>query len=174
VPDRVQQVIDNGLAGPEPDLGFVRQTVALAAVAVVVTATANYLTNVRLYRTTENGLASLRVRAFRRVHDLSVLHQAAERRGSLVSRVTSDVDTLSTFMQWGGLLILVSSAQLVLATGLMLFWSWQLTLVVFVCFLPLVFVVRAMQQRLHAAFRLVRERVGEMLGAVAESVVGAP
>jgi putative ABC transport system ATP-binding protein len=174
VPIAVQQVIDRGLAGPEPDLGFVRLTVALAAVAVVLTASANYLTNVRLYRTTENGLAALRVRAFRRVHDLSVLHQAAERRGSLVSRVTSDVDTLSTFMQWGGLLILVSSAQLVLATALMLFWSWQLTLVVYLCFLPLVFVVRAMQQRLHAAFRLVRERVGEMLGAVAESVVGAP
>jgi putative ABC transport system ATP-binding protein len=174
VPIAVQQVIDKGLSGPEPDLGFVRLTVALAALGVVITATANYLTNVRLYRTTENGLASLRVRAFRRVHDLSVLHQAAERRGSLVSRVTSDVDTLSTFMQWGGLLILVSSAQLVLATVLMLFWSWQLTLVVYLCFLPLVFVVRAQQQRLHAAFRLVRERVGEMLGAVAESVVGAP
>ena len=174
VPIAVQQVIDRGLAGPEPDLDFVRLTVALAALAVVVTATANYLTNVRLYRTTENGLASLRVRAFRRVHDLSVLHQAAERRGSLVSRVTSDVDTMSTFMQWGGLLILVSSAQLVLATALMLFWSWQLTIVVYLCFLPLVFVVRSMQQRLHAAYRLVRERVGEMLGAVAESVVGAP
>jgi putative ABC transport system ATP-binding protein len=174
VPIAVQQVIDKGLSGPDPDLAFVRLTVGLAALAVVVTATANYLTNVRLYRTTENGLASLRIRAFRRVHDLSVLHQAAERRGSLVSRVTSDVDTLSTFMQWGGLLILVSSAQLVLATALMLFWSWQLTLVVYLCFLPLVFVVRAQQQRLHAAFRLVRERVGEMLGAVAESVVGAP
>ena len=44
----------------------------------------------------------LRVRAFRHVHDLSVLTQNAERRGSLVSRVTSDVDTISQFMQWGG------------------------------------------------------------------------
>ena len=117
---------------------------------------ANYLTNVRLYRTTENGLAALRVRAFRRVHDLSVLHQAAERRGSLVSRVTSDVDTMSTFMQWGGLLILVSTAQLTLATVLMLFWSWQLTLVVYLCFLPLVFAVRSFQQRLQAAYGAVR------------------
>jgi putative ABC transport system ATP-binding protein len=46
-----------------------------------------------------------------------VLHQAAERRGSLVSAVTSDVDTMSTFMQWGGLLIIVSAAQLSLATS---------------------------------------------------------
>ncbi|HVM26840.1 MAG TPA: ABC transporter ATP-binding protein, partial [Mycobacteriales bacterium] len=174
VPVAVQQTIDNGLAGDEPDLALVRWAVALAALAVVGTAVANFRMNVRLYRTTENGLAALRTRAFRRVHDLSVLHQAAERRGSLVSRVTSDVDTVSTFMQWGGLLVLVSSAQLLLATVLMLFWSWQLTLVVYVCFLPLFLAVRWFQQALQRAYRLVRERVGEMLGAVGESVVGAP
>ena len=174
VPVAVQQTIDHGLSGPEPDLPLVRLACGLALLAVVVTAGANYVTNVRLYRTAENGLSALRVRAFRRVHDLSMLHQAAERRGSLVSRVTSDVDTMSTFMQWGGLLILVSTAQLTLATVLMLFWSWQLTLVVYLCFLPLVLAVRSFQQRLHTAYGVVRTRVGEMLGAVAESVVGAP
>ena len=175
VPIAVQQTIDHGLLRPAgPDLPLVRTACLLAALAVIMTAVANYQMNVRLYRTTENGLAALRVRAFRRVHDLSVLHQAAERRGSLVSRVTSDVDTMSTFMQWGGLLVVVSAAQLALATVLMLFWSWQLTLLVYVCFLPLFLAVRHFQQRLQGAYRIVRERVGEMLGAVAESVVGAP
>jgi ATP-binding cassette subfamily B protein len=175
VPIAVQQTIDHGLTGPDgPDLALVRLACGLALAAVLVTAVANYLMNVRLYRTTENGLAALRVRAFRRVHDLSVLHQAAERRGSLVSRVTSDVDTISTFMQWGGLLVVVSTAQLLLATVLMLVWSWQLTLVVYACFLPLMLAVRAFQQRLQLAYRAVRERIGELLGAIAESVVGAP
>ena len=174
VPVAVQQTIDKGLSGPVPDTGLVRTACLLALLAVVVTAVANYAMNVRLYRTTEGGLAALRVRAFRRVHDLSVLHQAAERRGSLVSRVTGDVDTISTFMQWGGLLVVVSTAQMLLATALMLFWSWQLTLLVYVCFLPLFFAVKRFQVRLQAAYRLVRERVGELLGAVAESVVGAP
>ncbi len=174
VPIAVQQTIDHGLTGPGgPDLALVRLACGLAALAVVATAVANYLTNVRLYRTTENGLAALRVAAFRRVHDLSMLHQAAERRGSLVSRVTGDVDTISTFMQYGGLLCIVSAAQVLLATLLMLFWSWQLTLVVYVCFLPLVYAVRHFQKRLQTAYRAVRERVGEMLGAVPESVVGA-
>jgi len=175
VPVAVQQTLDNGLLRPEgADLGLVRIACAAGLVAVLVTAVAGYATNVRLYRTTENGLSALRVRAFRRVHDLSVLHQAAERRGSLVSRVTSDVDTISTFMQWGGLLIVVSAAQLALATVLMLFWSWQLTLLVYLCFVPLVFAVKAFQLRLEGAYRVVRERVGEMLGVVAETVVGAP
>jgi ATP-binding cassette subfamily B protein len=174
VPLAVQQTIDHGLSGPTPDLVLVRTACALAAVAVAVTGVANYLMNVRLYRTTENGLLALRTRAFRRVHDLSVLHQASERRGSLVSRVTGDVDTISTFMQFGGLLIVISAAQLVLATALMLWWSWPLTLVVYGCMLPLLLSLRVFQKKLQTAYRSVRERIGEMLGAVSESVVGAP
>jgi ATP-binding cassette subfamily B protein len=174
VPLAVQQTIDHGLNKDHPDLGLVRVACALAAVAVAVTALANYLMNVRLYRTTEDGLLALRTRAFRRVHDLSVLHQATERRGSLVSRVTGDVDTISTFMQFGGILIVVSAAQVVLATALMAWWSWQLTLIVYACMLPLVLSLRVFQQRLQVAYRHVRERIGEMLGAVSESVVGAP
>jgi ATP-binding cassette subfamily B protein len=173
VPLAVQQTIDHGLSGPNPDIGLVRVACGLAALAVGVTALANYLMNVRLYRTTENGLFALRTRAFRRVHDLSVLHQASERRGSLVSRVTGDVDTISTFMQFGGLLIIVSSAQVVIATALMIWWSWQLTLVVYLCLLPLLFLLRAFQQRLQLAYSLVRVRIGELLGAVSEAVVGA-
>ncbi|MDT7546392.1 MAG: ATP-binding cassette, subfamily bacterial, partial [Actinomycetota bacterium] len=175
VPVAVQQTIDHGLNRPgSPDLGLVRLACGLAALAVVLTAGANYLMNVRLYRTSESGLAALRVRAFRRVHDLSVLHQAAERRGSLVSRVTSDVDTMSTFMQWGGLLVLISVAQVLLTTVVMLWWSWQLTLLVYLCFLPLVLAIRVFQRALQSAYKIVRERIGELLGAVAESVVGAP
>ena len=72
----MQQTIDHGLSGPTADLHLVRVACGLAALAVGVTAVANYLMNVRLYRTTEDGLLALRTRAFRRVHDLSVLHQA--------------------------------------------------------------------------------------------------
>lgn len=174
VPVAVQQTVDQGLRGANgPDVGRVRDAVLLAAVATLVTAVASYRLNVRLFRTTESGLATLRVRAFRHVHDLSVLTQNAERRGSLVSRVTSDVDTISTFMQWGGLLMVVSVGQLIVATVLMAVYSWQLTVLVWVCFLPLFLIMRKLQQRVSTIYGLVRERVGELLGAVSESVVGA-
>jgi ATP-binding cassette, subfamily B, bacterial len=174
VPIAVQQTIDDGLLGAHgPDVARVRDAVLVAGVAVIVTAVCAYRLNVRLFRTTETGLATLRVRAFRHVHDLSVLTQNAERRGSLVSRVTSDVDTISTFMQWGGLLMVVSLGQLVVATVLMAIYSWQLTIIVWVCFLPLFLLLRTFQKRVSAAYAAVRERVGDMLGAVSESVVGA-
>ena len=175
VPIAVQQTIDHGLRGSGgADLGLIATFVATAAVILVGTAAAAFAMNVRLFRTSETALANLRTKAFRHVHDLSMLHQQSERRGSLVSRVTSDVDQISQFVQWGGILLLVSVGQVLLATVIMLVYSWQLTLVVYVCFLPLVFAVRFFQRRLAVAYGRSRERVGDLLGAIAESVVGAP
>ncbi|WP_433185302.1 ABC transporter ATP-binding protein [Actinoallomurus sp. CA-150999] len=174
VPVAVQQTLDSGLrAKGGPDIGFIRTAVIVCAVAVVVTALAAYLMNVRLYRTSENGLAALRVRAFRHVHDLSMLTQSGERRGSLVSRVTSDVDQISQFMQYGGLMIIIAGGQLIVATVLMAVYSWPLALLVWVVFLPLAYALRIFQRWLSKAYGTVRERVGDMLSAVSESVVGA-
>ncbi|MCZ2828254.1 ABC transporter ATP-binding protein [Modestobacter sp. VKM Ac-2986] len=175
VPIAVQQTLDRGLGAPTgPDIDLVRVLVAISVVVVLVTSLAVYRMNVRLFRTTETALAGLRVRAFRHVHDLSVLHQQGQRRGSLVSRVTSDVDQLSVFMQWGGVLGLISVGQLVVATIVMAVYSWQLTLLVLVCFVPLAMAVKYFSRKLATVYGVVRERVGDVLGAVAESVVGAP
>ena len=174
VPIAVQQTIDRGLLAPGgPDVGLVQGLVAVAAVVVLVTAVAVYRMNVRLFRTTETALAGLRVRAFRHVHDLSVLHQQGQRRGSLVSRVTSDIDQMSTFMQWGGVLGVVSLGQLIVATVVMALYSWQLTLLVVACFVPLAVAVRFLARRLAAVYGIVRERVGDVLAGVSEAVVGA-
>lgn len=175
VPVAVQQTIDKGLGRPDgPDLAFIRTAVLLCAAAVLVTAVCAYLMNVRLYRTSEGGLASLRVRAFRHVHDLSMLTQSGERRGALVSRVTGDVDQISQFMQSGGLMFIVSIGQLVVASVLMAVYSWPLALLVWAAFVPLAFALRRFQRVLSRAYMRVREQMGDLLAAVSESVVGAP
>jgi ATP-binding cassette, subfamily B, bacterial len=177
VPVAVQQTIDHGVTNPQGgvkvDLGAIRASVGIAVVAVVITALAAYRLNVRLFTTAESGLATLRVRTFEHVHRLSILRQAAERRGALVSRVTSDVDQLSNFLQWGGIQLLVSTLQLLLATVLMLYYSWPLTLLVYVCFAPLAWLARKMSLRLAAAYGRVRERVAVVLSGISEAVVGA-
>ncbi|MEX0953234.1 MAG: ABC transporter ATP-binding protein [Nitriliruptoraceae bacterium] len=175
VPIAVQQTIDDGLGGAEgaADLTVVTTIIAWAAVAVATTAIASGWMNYRLASVVEGALSDLRVAAFRHIHDLSMLHQASQQRGSLVSRVTSDVDEISRFMQWAGLNLVTAIGQLSVATIVMTFYSWRLTLVVLVVFLPFVFVGRWFQRRLTAAYVIVRENVGRLLGVIAESVVGA-
>ncbi len=169
----VEAVLDHGLRGGHAHVGTIRALVAAGAAAIAVTALANTVMNARLYRASETGLAHLRVLTFRHIHDLSVLHQQAERRGALVSRVTGDIDTVSIFMQFGGIFLVTATGQLLIATVLMFVYSWQLALLVLASFGPLAFVGRRLQPRLSAAYGRVRQRVGEMLGAIAESVVGA-
>ncbi|MEZ0493781.1 ABC transporter ATP-binding protein [Kineococcus sp. TBRC 1896] len=174
VPVAVQQTIDTGVqAQGGPDVGRIVLLCAVAALVVLVTAGTAWIVNVRLFRATEAGLASLRVRAFRHVHDLAVLTQSGERRGSLVSRVTSDVDTISTFLQTGMLVLVLSAGQVLLATAAMFFYSWQLALVVLGCFVPLVLARQRLQRPVTRAYQAVRVRMGDLLAAVSETVVGA-
>ena len=174
VPVAVQQVIDKGVNAPGgPDMRFVGVVVTLAAVAVLVTSLATYKMTYRLFSSAERGLATLRTKAFRHVHDLPLLTQNTERRGALVSRVTSDVDQVSQFLVFGGVISIVSVGQVIVATIVMAVYSWQLTIVVWVCFLPLFLSLRYFQQRLSAAYGIVRQQVGVMLSKVSEPVVGA-
>lgn len=174
IPFVVQRTTDDGiLASGGPDVDVVIAWVLVALVGVVVTALSAYLVNVRLFRASESGLATLRVKAFRHIHDLAMLTQNTERRGSLVSRVTSDVDTISMFVQFGGLMLMINVAQISLATILMVVYSPPLALVVWLCFVPLFFIIKKFQGILGRAYTRVRERVGDMLGAISEAVVGA-
>ncbi|CAA9363115.1 MAG: Heterodimeric efflux ABC transporter, permease/ATP-binding subunit 2 [uncultured Nocardioidaceae bacterium] len=174
VPVAVQQTLDNGLNAPGgPDTGFMTTMAVVAAVAIVVTGVASYLMTSRLFAAAERGLATLRVKAFRHVHDLPLLTQNTESRGALVSRVTSDVDQVSQFLIFGGIIAVVSVGQVAVATVIMAVYSWQLTIVVWLCFAPLFLSLRYFQRKLSEAYRVVRRQVGVMLSAISEPVVGA-
>jgi ATP-binding cassette subfamily B protein len=174
VPIAVQQTLDKGLNGPDgPRLSYVVWLGLAAALAIVVTSIASYLMTTRLFSTSERGLATLRIKAFRHVHDLPLLTQNTERRGALVSRVTSDVDQVSQFLVFGGLLFVVSVGQMLVATVIMVVYSWQLALVVWLCFAPLFASIRYFQRKLSEAYGVVRHQVGVLLGAISEPVVGA-
>ena len=174
VPIAIQQIIDGGLEDGAIDIGFVVQMTLIALVAVLITAGATGWMHLRLARVAETALSGLRIRAFRHIHDLSMLHQASEQRGVLVSRVTSDVDQISRFMQWAGLMIIINGGQAILALIVMLVLSVPLGLIVLALVPFIVLMIRWFQSRLEVAYLIVRERVGHMLALLAETVVGAP
>jgi ATP-binding cassette, subfamily B, bacterial len=174
VPVAVQQVIDGGLTQDGVDMGFVGRMVLAALAAVAVTAGCTSWMHLRLAKVSETALSGVRVRAFRHIHDLSMLHQASEQRGALVARVTSDVDEISRFMQWAGLMLITNGGQALLSLVVMLVYSVPLGLVVLVMLPVITATIRWFQRRLDAAYLIVRERVGRMLAVLAEVVVGAP
>ena len=101
VPVLIQQILDRGATGRGFRPEFVYPACALtAAVAVVLLYLANRFTYLRLVRASENSLLGLRVRL--RPHPPAVDGRAQRAAsGALVARVTSDIETLAQFMEWG-------------------------------------------------------------------------
>lgn len=174
IPVVIQQVLDRGITAGAVDMGFVIRMVLVALGAVAVTGAATGMMHLRLATVSETALSGLRVRAFRHIHDLSMLHQASEQRGALVARVTSDVDQISRFMQWGGIMLLVNGAQASLALIVMAVYSLPMAATVLAVLPLIVFTIRWFQTRLETAYLAVRQAVGHMLATLAEVVVGAP
>src|SRR3546814_11056013 len=110
----------------------------LAGGAIVLTSGASYLMTTRLFRSAESGLATLRTKAFRHVHDLPLLPQNTARRASLASRGTGHVHTVSQLLVFGGVMMLVSIGQLLLATAWTGYSQCTPTIEVWVGFRPLV------------------------------------
>lgn len=175
VPVLVQQILDRGVLGPEGFRpGFVHGAAAVTALVVLALYGLTRATYLRLVRTSEASLLALRVRAFDHVHRLSVAEHTEQRRGALVSRVTSDIETLAQFLEWGAISWIVNSVMIVATFAVMAAYEWRLALVALVAFLPLTVLVPALQRRQLAAQDRVRTAVGESLSEVSETVAGAP
>jgi ABC-type multidrug transport system fused ATPase/permease subunit len=149
-------------------------TVSLAALAVVLlVAAASRVALIRLVDMAETVLMNLRVRVFEHIHHLSLADHTESRRGVLVARVTSDVETLARFTQWGLISWIIDTAVIVGTIAVMLWYSWPLTLLVLVIHVPLVPFLRWVQRSQFVSYGKVRSRVAETLGHVSEAVTGA-
>ncbi len=174
VPILLQQAIDKGIVREGGvRLGFVAVLAAIAAVALVIASVAQRTAVVRLGRRSEQALYHLRARLIAHIHRLSLADHNEERRGALVARVTSDIETLAQFFQWGGLAWLLDGPLMVMVGAVMLAYDWILALVAFAVAAPLAFVLRAVQRHLVRAYDDARERNGEMLSSITEVVTGA-
>ncbi len=97
---------------------------------------------VRLGRRSEQALYHLRARLIAHIHRISLADHNEERRGALVARVTSDIETLAQFFQWGGLAWLLDGPLMLMVAAVMLAYNWILALVAFAVAAPLAIVLR--------------------------------
>jgi putative ABC transport system ATP-binding protein len=173
VPVLIQQILDRGVvgdAGYRP--GFVAATCASAVGLILVLYVVSRGAFLRLIRAAEASLLGLRIRAFTHIHQLSMAEHVDSRRGALVARVTSDVETMAQFTEWGAVAWIVDSVLIVTTIAVMAVYSWQLALVTVLVFAPLLPALRVLQRRQLRAYDEVRDAVGGTLSEVSELVTG--
>ncbi|WP_421120743.1 ABC transporter ATP-binding protein [Aquihabitans daechungensis] len=148
----------------------------LAVVAFVVVAVIAYVASriqiLMISRSGEGFLRDLRNRVFDHLLRLSMPFYDREKAGVVVSRMTSDVDSLQELIQQGLLQMLASMLLIVGSVIVLGIVCWQLLLV---CLIPVPFVILAsikFQRDSNEAYLTVRDRIGLTLSSLQEGISG--
>ncbi|ABS03004.1 ABC transporter ATP-binding protein [Kineococcus radiotolerans] len=170
LPQLVRAGLDDGVT--TGDLRALLGVSAVAAAVVlldwVVTVAQGRVTG----RTGERVLFSLRLRTFAQLQRLGLDYYEREQAGRIMTRMTTDVDALSTFLQTGVAQALVSLLSLAGVFVAMLVLDPELALVVVAVLPVLVVATVVFRARSRPAYTEARERVSALNGRFQESVAG--
>jgi ATP-binding cassette, subfamily B, bacterial len=146
--------------------------VKFAALAVLVIAGLGALCSYfEKYVTTSVGqwvMHDLRRTLYSHIQRLSLAYHDHKQTGDLISRVTSDIDAIQSFIASGLLGVLVNGLTLVGMLGVMLYLNWRFTLIALSVAPLLFFVVYSYTRRIKKAARAVRKKEGEIVSVIQE------
>ncbi len=172
VPQAVRFGIDRGALGESDkiynlSLAFLFGVAALAAGYVF-----SRLQVAEVARLGEAYLFELRRKVFAHIQSLDVDFFDKERTGRLVARMTSDIESLQSFVIQGLIVLVSSLLALVLSLAVLLKMSWQLTLASMSVMPLLVLATIVFRRRADPAYLRVRERVSQVMARLQENLTG--
>ncbi len=175
VPVLLQRLLDDELlTAAGPDVAAAGRLGALAAIVATAAGVASWRAMFRLVRTAASGLHELRMQVFDHLHRVPTLAVARERRGALVARVTADIETVTQFIEWGGIGMLTGATQLSVVALLMFAFDPVLAAVVLVIATVYALSLLAAQRLLSRRYDRIRTRVASSLSVVGETISGLP
>ncbi|MFC9928776.1 ABC transporter ATP-binding protein [Streptomyces sp. NPDC127190] len=170
LPVLIRHGIDQGVS--KLALGAV-WTAALLGLGTVVVQWAAQVGETRMTgRTGERVLYALRLKIFAQLQRLGLDYYERELTGRIMTRMTTDVDALSTFLQTGLVTAFVSVVTFFGIMVALLVLDVQLALVVFATLPPLVVATFFFRRASVKAYELARERVSAVNADLQESVSG--
>jgi subfamily B ATP-binding cassette protein MsbA len=136
----------------------------IAAIGALCSYTEKYVTT-----SVEQWLMhDLRRTLYSHIQRLSLAYHDQKRTGDLISRVTSDIDAIQSFIASNLLGALVQSLTLVGMVGVMFYLSWRFTLIALAVAPVLFVVVYTYTRRIKKASREVRKKEGEIVSVMQE------
>jgi ABC-type multidrug transport system fused ATPase/permease subunit len=156
--------------------GQISRVVTVAGAALFLVAavgTGSLLIERGLSRSIERRIAATRLRALRALRRLTP-RQVRSHRSSLIERLTTELDGLSCYARWNGKNLPLAAAQITVSAVVMVIYSWQVTIAVFIGLIPLVAGTGLAELRLARAREHAAERDGRLIKAAREVLETAP
>lgn len=170
LPVLIRNGIDDGVT--QLALGAVWAASAFGLVVVLVQWAAQIGETRMTGRTGERILYALRLKIFAQLQRLGLDYYERELTGRIMTRMTTDVDALSTFLQTGLVTAFVSVVTFFGIMVALLFLDVELALVVFATLPVLVVGTVFFRRKSVKAYELARERISVVNADLQESVSG--
>jgi len=168
----VRYAIDNGLSAHHLSRTVIEWSAAVYLAVAVSMGLLERAQIVMVNRIGESFLRDLRKRVFAHLLSLSMSFFDGEQTGRLVSRMTSDIDALENLVQQG-IVIFVTSGLLFLGViVIMAVLSPLLFLATLVVLPPVIVSSRKFRRDSNDAYLVVRDRIGQTLSTLQESLAG--
>lgn len=117
-------------------------------------------------------IRDLRVNLFRHMLKFRMAYFDKSAVGRLVTRAVSDIETIAGIFSQGLFMIIADLLKMVAVLGVMLYWSWKLTLIVLVVLPFILYATRIFQKKMKSAFEEVRTQVSNLNSFVQERITG--
>ncbi|NUP32785.1 MAG: ABC transporter ATP-binding protein [Streptomycetaceae bacterium] len=170
LPALIRTGVDRGVADAATSTIMAVSLVALGVVA------ADWLVSVAQVRiagrTGERLLYTLRVKTFAHLQRLGLDYYEREMSGRIMTRMTTDVDAASTFLQTGLVSAVVSVLTFFGIMAALLVLDWELALVVMSVLPVLIAATVVFRKRSSAAYNDAREKVSVVNADLQENVAG--
>ena len=169
-PFLVRYGIDHGIKAEDPG------ALNLAVAAYVVVAIISFITYraqvLLISRVGESFLRDLRLRVFDHLQRLSMPFYDREKAGVVVSRMTSDVDSMQELVQMGLLMFISNGLLLVVSVIVLAAVSWQLLLLCVIALPGVIIASIKFQRDSNDAYLEVRDGIGQTLSSLQEGLAG--
>jgi ATP-binding cassette subfamily B protein len=169
-PFLVRHGIDNGIKADDP--GALNAAVVGYVIVAAVSYVAYRLQVQLISRIGESFLRDLRLRVFDHLQRLSMPFYDREKAGVIVSRMTSDVDSLQELVQMGLLMFVSNGLLLAVSVIVLALVSWKLLLLCLVCVPFVVLASVKFQRDSNKAYLDVRDGIGNTLSQLQEGIAG--
>lgn len=166
----IQHAIDNGLF--KDDTSVIWQSSAIFVVLAIGAYVFQGLSTYLISWIGQAFIRDLRVRLFTHLQRLSMSFYDRENSGRLLARMSADTIAVTDLISNAFLMVTQSLLLLVGTVIILLFLSWQLSLVALVVLPPLVIATAIFRMYSEHAYEAVRDRIADVLVHMQESFAG--
>ena len=169
----IARVLDSAIAPlRQGDSGPLTVLVVLFAVTVAVGALCSWLNVACTVRVSLGVVVYLRKRVFAHAQSLSVSFHERYTSGKVISRLTSDIDTVRSFLDSGISQLAITLLSMVISAVAIFLLDWRIGLFMLVMGVPIYFLTRWFQKTAVPVFRTMRTESAHLTSRFVETFTG--